>query len=155
DPRGVGTSYTFDFLNRRIQTLEGASFPASITLGTGWVAPRSTATYDAAGNVVGISQGIVFPTLTLSRTTADYDVLRRQVSVIERAGPPEARQTSSAYDAVNNLIGGTLGIGTATQSIGQISPLNTNTMAYDPGPGDPYQLRKLELPQLNFGYNNS
>lgn len=120
NPLGVGTSYTFDYLNRRTVTVEAASLPttmpSSILVPTQyWVQPVTTIAYDAADHIRTITQkehdGIY------NVTTYAYDLLDRQTGMTEAVGRAEQRRSEFIFDSANNLVSETRGIATTTLSV--------------------------------------
>lgn len=104
DARQVGTSFIYDKLNRRRQTIAAANRPGTVWLDHG---PAVTAIdYDALDNVVQITQPdpdgpAPAGPLPAPLTTFAYDAHSRRTEAID----PLGHRTTTIYDAANNLIG--------------------------------------------------
>jgi len=108
----VTTSYAYDALNRRTQTLDAYGDTAQTT---------STVIYDAVGNVVSETSGYSSTSGYSNPVTTSYgyDALYRATATIDAYGTSIQRTTTTVYDSADNVL----------QSIDAAN--NTTTYAYD------------------------
>jgi hypothetical protein len=93
----VTTSYAYDALNRRTQTLDAYGTSAQTT---------ATVIYDAVGNVVSETTGYS-STSSYSNpltTSYGYDALYRQTAVLDAYGTSIQRTSTTVYDSADNVI---------------------------------------------------
>src|SRR5262249_50641178 len=101
----ITTSYAYDKLNRRTDTIEA--------LGSATAQRTATTLYDAEGNVTSVTTGIGTSNPKVVRTDTGYDALDRASTVGEAAGQPEQRTATVAFDAAGNVRSRTTGLGAA------------------------------------------
>ncbi len=92
DPNGIVTKFEYDLLNRLTAVVENYVSGGAVD---GKTNVRTTYTYDAAGNMLHITDGL---THTITQT---YDLLNRLVSVTD----PLTHTTVYTYDVAGNRVG--------------------------------------------------
>lgn len=114
DPRGVLTSFAYDALNRRKETIQAAFVPGGVEPPrdpeTGrTIKPTTTVIYNAAGQVVEVIDPVG------NRTVFEYDLLGRRTAMTEGANSENSRTTFYVYDAADNVLSVTLSQYTARE----------------------------------------
>jgi RHS repeat-associated protein len=99
--RQIITQYGYDPLNRQTQVVEAYN-----SLQTGWGEDDQRTTvrvYDAVGNVLSVTTGIMADNAKPLTTNYTYDPLNRVLTMTEAVGTPDQRETTNVYDGAGNV----------------------------------------------------
>ena len=100
--RQIVTEYGYDALNRQTSVIEAYN-----SAQTGWGEDDQRTTlrvYDAVGNVLSVTTGIMSANAMPLTTAYTYDPLNRVLTMTEASGMPDQRETSYVYDGAGNLV---------------------------------------------------